>query len=93
MLELGLKSVEEILLSGALQPMRVTELRSRLHELVTATDASESGGGMVYGSKLSQHGLKEVLAIEEGWSGPPDTNVEVDEPQVILALDFFAGGR
>lgn len=91
MLELGLKSVEEILLSGALQPMRVTDLRARLHELVTASDASESGGGMVYGTRLTQQGLKEALAIDEGWEEPPDMKVNLDEPQVILALDFFAG--
>ena len=91
MVELGLKSVEEVLLSGLLQPLRRTDLRARLHELVTASDASETGGGMVYGHKLSQQGLKEVLAIKEGWEEPPGEEVNVDGPQVVLAIDFFAG--
>ena len=91
MVELGLKSVEEVLLSGVLQPLRRTDLRARLHELVTASDASETGGGMVYGHKLSQQGLKEVLAIEEGLDAPPVEEVNVDGPQVVLAIDFFAG--
>ena len=91
MVELGLKSVEEVLLSGLLQPLRRTDLRARLHELVTASDASETGGGMVYGHKLSQQGLKEVLAIKEGWEEPPEEEVNVDGPQVVLAIDFFAG--
>eukprot|EP00435_Cladocopium_sp_Y103_P069147 s617_g32.t1 len=91
LVQLGLKSVEEIMLSGATQPLRVTDLRARLHELVTASDASESGGGMVYGHKLSMRGLKEALAIEEGWDEPPQESVEIDEPQVILVFDFFAG--
>eukprot|EP00435_Cladocopium_sp_Y103_P043342 s1615_g12.t1 len=78
------------MLSGATQPLRVTDLRARLHELVTASDASESGGGMVYGHKLSMRGLKEGLAIEEGWDEPPQES-EIDEPQVILVFDFFAG--
>ena len=47
MLELGVKSVEEVLLAGMSQALRVTDLRAGLNEVVTASDASEHGGGMV----------------------------------------------
>eukprot|EP00435_Cladocopium_sp_Y103_P033828 s755_g8.t1 len=64
--QFGLQAVKEILLSGLTQPLRVTDWWARRHELVTASDASESRGGMVYGHKLSERGLEEVLAFEEG---------------------------
>ena len=48
MIELGAKSVEEILMAGCSQPLRVTDLRAKLHEVVTASDASETGGLRVW---------------------------------------------
>lgn len=91
MTQLGGKTVEEILLCGMSQPLRATDLRAKLHEVVTASDASESGGGMVYGSKLSTEGLKEIHALEEGLDEPFAGPVNLDEKQTILVLDFFAG--
>ena len=91
MVELGPKSVEEVLLSGMTQPLRATDLRARLHELVTASDASESGGGMVYGHKLSLQGLKEMLAVDEGLEEVPLEGASPDDPQTILVFDLFAG--
>ena len=52
------KSVEEILMAGCSQALRVTDLRAKLHEVVTASDAKETGGGSVYGSKLTSRGLR-----------------------------------
>ena len=46
---------------------------------------------MVYGHKLTEQGLTEVLAIEEGLDAPPIEEVNVDGPQVVVAIDFFAG--
>ena len=66
MTPLGAKSVEEVLLSGMCQPLRVTDLRARLDAVVTASDASETGGGLVYSSKLTSQGVREVHALDEG---------------------------
>eukprot|EP00438_Fugacium_kawagutii_P000873 Skav218505 [mRNA] locus=scaffold1564:7454:12902:+ [translate_table: standard] len=90
MVELQAKSIEEVLLAGFSQPLRFTDLRSRLHEVVTASDASESGGGMVYGSKLTRQGLRDSLAVEEAFDDEPTGDLE-DDPQKILVIDCFAG--
>ena len=50
MIDLSVKAVEEILMAAMSQPLRVTDLRSRIHDVVTAADASESGGGIVMGA-------------------------------------------
>ena len=91
MLELGVKSVEEVLLAGMSQALRVTDLRAGLNEVVTASDASEHGGGMVYGARLTSQGLKEVYTTEEGLEEVPSVDLSFDEKQVILVFDFFAG--
>ena len=49
-------------MAGSSQALRVTELGARLHEVVRASDASETGGGSVYGSKLTAWGLREMCA-------------------------------
>ena len=59
------KVVSEVLMSSCLQPMKFSDLRAELSEVVTASDASESGGGMVYANRLSSKGLLEAVAIEE----------------------------
>ena len=46
---------------------------------------------MVYGSKLTTDGLKELQALEDGMDEPLADKVNLDEKQVILVLDFFAG--
>ena len=76
MLELGVKSVEEVLLAGMSQALRVTDLRAGLNEVVTASDASEHGGGMVYGARLTSQGLKEVLYHGGRARGSPECGVE-----------------
>lgn len=76
LVRLGGKSVEEILMAGCSQPLGVTDMRAKLHEVVTASDASETGGGSVYGSKLTSR-LREMRALEE----------EEDEPQSALVFE------
>ena len=61
----------------------MTDLRAKLREVLTASDASEAGGGSVYGSKLtsrrvrwfliSLQGLRFESGARAGWaeSGPP----------------------
>ena len=89
--ELDGKAVEEVLLSGMCQPLRVTDLRSRLDAVVTASDASETGGGLVYSSKLTSEGVKELVALEEGLDELPAEDCRMDEEEVILVIDLFAG--
>eukprot|EP00438_Fugacium_kawagutii_P006300 Skav233308 [mRNA] locus=scaffold4193:88579:93795:+ [translate_table: standard] len=91
MVEIGPKSVEEILLAGFSQPLRYTNLRASLNEVVTASDASESGGGLVHGCKLTSQGLRDALAAESGLDDPVTEEADLDQPQKILVIDCFAG--
>ncbi|CAJ1461453.1 unnamed protein product [Effrenium voratum] len=91
MVRLEEKSVEEILMAGMSQPLRFTDLRAKLHEVVTASDACETGGGMVYGGKLSAQGIKESLCLEGKRDYYPIEAVEPTDKQTILVFDCFAG--
>eukprot|EP00438_Fugacium_kawagutii_P019894 Skav227771 [mRNA] locus=scaffold1237:40424:41934:+ [translate_table: standard] len=89
-LRLGVKSVEEILMAGCSHPLRYTDLRAKLNEVVTASDASETGGGMVYASKLTTRGLRDTLKAEEGLDdSPPEEDLE--SAQKVVVFDCFAG--
>ena len=83
--------IEEMLMAGCLQPMKFTDLRSVLNEVVTASDACESGGGSCYASRLSMRGLSEVVALEEKLDDVSGLPPHLDGPEVILVFDFFAG--
>ena len=85
------KVVGEILLLNSLQVMKYTDLKAGLSEVVSASDACESGGGTVYANKLSSKGLMEVVAIEEEVDNMRKEYLELDGKQNILVLDFFAG--
>eukprot|EP00435_Cladocopium_sp_Y103_P048232 s510_g14.t1 len=91
MINLQIKSVEEILLAGMCQPLRSTDLRAKINDVVTASDASESGGGIVYGGKLTSQGIRDLYAAEEEADELPPAGVNLDEPQVTLVFDCFAG--
>ena len=88
---MGSKVVSEILLLGCLQAMKFTDLKASLSEVVTASDACESGGGTVYANKLSSRGLTEVVAIEEKMDEVKEDYVDLDGEQKILVFDYFAG--
>ena len=45
--QIGRGVVEEVLLVGALQPLKFTNLKAELNDVVTASDACESGGGSI----------------------------------------------
>ena len=62
---MGSQVIGELLLLNCLQAMKFTDLKATLSEVVTASDACESGGGTVYSNRLSSRGLTEVVAIEE----------------------------
>ncbi|CAJ1387202.1 unnamed protein product [Effrenium voratum] len=63
---LSADTIQEILLSGSLQPMRFTDLRAQLDPCVTASDASEQGGGAVYSKGLSRSGIEEAPELMRG---------------------------
>ena len=88
---LNKKVIQEMLLLGCLQGLKFTDLRSQLSEVVTASDACESGGGIVFANRLSKKGLLEAIALEKGWDEMADPEMEVDGDQTILVIDFFAG--
>ena len=83
-------TVEELLMGGALQPLRFTDLRARLNEVVTASDACETGGGAVYGGKVSMQGIRDALAAGQFMDEVPE-GADIDEPQTVVVFDFFAG--
>ena len=91
LVDLSVKSVEELLMASMSQPLRVTDLRAKVHEVVTAADASESGGGIVFGGRLTTEGLKEAYRLEEGIEELTVNPETLDDPQVTLVFDFFAG--
>ena len=88
---MGAKVIGEMLLLGCLQAMKFTDLKAALSEVVTASDACESGGGTVYANRLSARGLTEVVAIEEKVEEIKRDFLEIDSKQTILVIDFFAG--
>ena len=52
----------------------------------TASDASESGGGSVNGSKLTSRGLREMCALEEEEDDVGGAEINLDEPQSVFGL-------
>eukprot|EP00438_Fugacium_kawagutii_P033332 Skav210467 [mRNA] locus=scaffold1443:165052:167511:- [translate_table: standard] len=92
LLELNLKETEELFLASLSQPLRYTDLKAGLHEVVTASDASESGGGLVYGTKLTSEGVREAYALEEGLEEMPTEAIKATaQEEVVLVIDMFAG--
>ena len=71
--------------------MKFTDLKATLSEVVTASDACESGGGTVYSNRLSSRGLAGVVAIEEKVDDVKDEYLPLDGKQNILVIDYFAG--
>ena len=83
--------IEEMLMVACLQPMKFSDLRASLNEVVTASDACESGGGSCYANRLSVRGLTEVVALEEGLDDVSKVADHLDNKEVIIVFDFFAG--
>eukprot|EP00435_Cladocopium_sp_Y103_P034012 s218_g8.t1 len=52
---------------------------------------SEEQLRMVYSTKLTAQGIKESHALDEGLETPLDVDVNLDEDQVVLVIDLFAG--
>ena len=61
--------------------------------MATASDASETGGGACFASRLSRLGVEELEKLVDT-EGPIDREVSSDfrdVPQKIVVIDLFAG--
>eukprot|EP00435_Cladocopium_sp_Y103_P054777 s1675_g18.t1 len=84
---------DEMLVMESLLPVVVTDLRAAIDPVVTASDASETGGGACYASRLSRLGEQELEELMDGDSsqGPPLSDDFRDVTQKIIVIDLFAG--
>ena len=64
----------------------------RYDPVATASDASETGGGACFASRLSRLGVEELEKLVDT-EGPIDREVSDfrDVPQKIVVIDLFAG--
>ena len=85
--------MEEMLLLEALLPTAQFDLKARVDPVVTASDASETGGGTCFSSRLSRLGKEAAFKLmEEGEELPePCHETETEKGQTILVVDLFAG--
>ena len=80
--------VEEVLLLLALLPLCYSDLRAGISGQVTASDASESGGGLTRSVGLSGPGRASL-----GWRPSSLRGIPMDtgDRQEIVAIEWFAG--
>ena len=84
---------EEMLLLEALLPLAHFDLKAKVDPVVTCSDASESGGGLCFSSRLSWAGRAEAewLMKEGSERDPQQLDVEVVSEEKILVIDLFGG--
>ena len=84
---------DEMMVLESLLPLVMTHLKAGIDPVVTASDASEAGGGACYASRLSRLGEEELekLMEEEQKQGEPPSSDFRDVPQKIIVIDLFAG--
>lgn len=87
------QTVDEMLALEMCLPMCLFNLRAGIDDLVTASDACESGGGTCYSNRLSHAGVKEAKRLMEGepGSGQPELEDHVSSKEKIVVFDFFGG--
>ncbi|CAK0795565.1 unnamed protein product [Prorocentrum cordatum] len=80
--------VEDLLMCLALSGLCVADLRLEVDPLVTASDASEAAGAVVYGYALSDRGR----ALAERRQRPANAACE-EETALVTVFDGIGGGR
>ena len=87
------QTVDEMLALETGLPMCHFNLWAQVDELVTVSDACETGGGTCYSSRLSHLGTKEATLLMDGEQKPgqPELDDEVPKTEKIVVIDFFAG--
>ena len=84
----------ELLLLECLLPMAQFNLRASVDPIVTVSDASETGGGMCFASRLSRAGEEEALKLLEGQTKPERDAVDptrLAHEERVLVIDLFSG--
>ena len=84
----------EMLLLEMLLPMAQFNMKAQIDPMVTASDASETGGGMCYASRLSRAGEEEAKRLLEGVKleeKPKKDPARLDPNEKVLVIDLFAG--
>ena len=86
-------SLDEMLALEAALPMAYCNLRAKLDPLVTASDASETGGGTCFSSRLTHMGQAEAKRILDGGEVEERAAAEdeLNEGERVLVFDFFGG--
>ena len=84
---------DEMLVMESLLPVVVSDLKVSIDPVVTASDASETGGGACYASRLSRLGAEELEELmNEDY--PPEVSISKDfrdVQQKVVVIDLFAG--
>ena len=86
--------VSEMLVLEALLPLAFFNLKASIDAVVTVSDASETGGGLCYASRLTRAGREEAQLLLEGKKAPEAPlavpgHLSADEQ--VLVIDLFAG--
>ena len=84
---------DEMLVLESLLPVVASDLKAKIDPVVTASDASETGGGACYASRLSRLGVEELdkMMEEEDVEEALLSDDFRDVGQKIVVVDLFAG--
>ena len=84
--------VEEMLGLEAMLPAASFNLRAAIDPVVTASDASEYGGGACFASRLSRMGKEEVEKMMDGEQIPLEEPGDFrDEQERLVVISLFSG--
>ena len=84
----------ELLMLESLLPMAQFNLKAVVDTMVTVSDASETGGGMCYASRLTRSGEEEALKILDGEKLEKEKRVDPTKlayEERVLVIDLFSG--
>jgi len=84
---------DAMLVLESLLPVVASDLKAKIDPVVTASDASETGGGACYASRLSRLGVEELdkMMEEEDVEEALLSDDFRDVGQKIVVVDLFAG--
>ena len=78
---------DEMLVLESLLPMVVSDLKAKIDPVVTASDASETGGGACFASRLSQLGVDELEELMNEENIPEgELSKDFTEREVLMGL-------
>jgi len=86
--------VDETLMLEGLLPVAMFNLKAAVDPVVTASDASETGGGLCFASRLTMAGIQEAESLLEGRpleEEKREVPEEISGEERVLVIDLFAG--